>query len=110
VHAAPCNGTPAQQWLAADHYSEGMATLLVITDEKMKAAAEPLVVHKNATGMPAALVTVEEFAGQFLNCPTGCPPDAGLASAVKRGIGYFYRYRGTKYVFLAGDSTHVPVR
>lgn len=110
VRGATCDGTQGQQWFAPAFYSEGMATLLVITDEQMKLAAEPLVAHKNATGMPAALVTVEDFAAQFLHCGTGCPPGIDLASAVKRGIDYFYRYRGTKYVFLAGDSTHVPVR
>jgi hypothetical protein len=76
----------------------------------MKKAAEPLVAHKNATGMPAALVTIDELTERFLNCRTDCPPEADVGSAVKRGIDYFYRYRGTKYVFLAGDSTHVPVR
>jgi hypothetical protein len=73
VHAAACNGTQAQQWFAADHYSEGIATLLIITDEKMKAAAEPLVAHKNATGMPAALTTIDELTQQFLHCGADCP-------------------------------------
>jgi Peptidase family C25/Ricin-type beta-trefoil lectin domain len=110
VRVAVCAGTQGQQWFAPAHYNEGMATLLVVTDAKMKAAAEPLVAHKNATGMPAALVTVDELTKQFLGCYVDCPPGTDLASVVKRGIDYFYRYRGTKYVFLAGDSTHVPVR
>lgn len=110
VRGARCEGSQGQQWLAPAFYSEGMATLLVITDEQMKSAAAPLIAHKNATGMPAALATVEDFTAQFLDCRTDCPPGADIAGAVKRGIDYFYRYRGTKYVFLAGDSTHVPVR
>jgi hypothetical protein len=110
VRAATCEGTQGQQWLAPAFYSEGMATLLVITDEQMKPATEPLIAHKNATGMPAAVMTVEGFTAQFLHCGSICPPGGDVASAVKLGIDYFYRYRGTKYVFLAGDSTHVPVR
>ncbi len=110
VRAATCEDTQGQQWFTPAFYSEGMATLLVVTDEKMKPAAMPLIVHKNANGMPTALATVEEFAAQFLHCQPDCPPGADLASAVKHGIDYFYRYRGTKYVFLAGDSSDVPVR
>ncbi len=110
VRLATCAGTQGQQWFAPAFYSEGMATLLVVTDERMKAAADPLVAHKNTTRMPAAVATVEDFTEQFLHCRSDCPPGTDLAGAVKRGIDYFYRYRGTRYVFLAGDSTHVPVR
>lgn len=110
VRTAACTGTQGQQWFPASFYSEGMATLLVVTDAKMKAAAEALVAHKNRTGMPTALATIDDFTEQFLKCRGNCLPDADLAGAVKSGIDYFYRYRGTKYVFLAGDSTHVPVR
>jgi Peptidase family C25/Ricin-type beta-trefoil lectin domain len=110
VRTATCAGTQGQQWFATSFYSEGIATLLVVTDAKMKAAADTLVAHKNRTGMPAAVANIDDLTEQFLNCRGNCPADADLAGAVKRGIDYFYRYRGTKYVFLAGDSTHVPVR
>jgi hypothetical protein len=105
-----CNGTQAQQWIPTSFFSEGPATLLVVTDATMQAEAQKLVDHKNATGMPAAVVTWQDEDNLF--CHGGlCDPSLGdLPAILKKTIDYYYRYRGTKYVFLAGDDTHVPVR
>lgn len=110
VDLATCNGTQAQQWLATQDYSEGMATLLIVTDDTMRPTLQPLVTHKTSTGMPTALVTVADL--RALACPnnTLCPPSLDPAAIVKRGIDYYYRYRGTKYVLLAGGEMHVPIR
>lgn len=115
VHApldlAPCNGTQAQQFFAPAGYTQGMATLLVVSDESMAPATTQLVSFKNQNKMPAALMTVNDF--RSLVCGSGSNPTCDgkdLAEIVKRGIDFFFRNRGTKYVFLAGDATHVPVR
>jgi hypothetical protein len=86
------------------------ALLLVVTDDVLKPALRPLIAHKNATGMPAQLVTVKDLRALLYPCPGNCwtPPDD--AWVVKAGIDYYYRKYGTRFVFLAGDETHAPVR
>jgi len=109
-----CNGTRAQQWFIPTNYTEGMATLLVIADDAMKPAADQLVAHKNATGLPAASITLEDLNSLYCDATQCNTTSNGVvedkAAVVKHGIDYFYRYRGTQYVFLAGDATHVPMR
>jgi hypothetical protein len=110
LDVAPCNGTQAQNFFLPTDYTQGMATLLVISDESMAPATTQLVSFKNANGMPAALMTVNDLRNLICGSTGAGCASLDNAAVVKLGIDFFYRNRGTKYVFLAGGPTHVPAR
>jgi hypothetical protein len=108
-----CNGTTSQQWIMADLFVSGPATLLIVTSDAFAGTFNDFLLHKQAMGLSAKLLTMSQVRaayqdpsqnqiGQYLD------PDDALA--LKRAIEDFYRNFGTKYVLLAGDATQVPVR
>jgi hypothetical protein len=76
--------------------------LLVIAPEQFLAAVQPLVHHKNSTGMTAAAVSVESCTGFFVG--------ADYPERIKRAIQVAHEALGTRYVMLVGDAAHFPVR
>jgi hypothetical protein len=83
--------------------------LLILTHKKpggedFVAALQPLVQHKNATGMPAKLVTLEEI----YEIPALRGHDH--PEIIKRAIARAKLRWGVKYVMLVGDSDRFPVR
>jgi len=76
--------------------------LLIITPVEFQPAAEPLAVHKSATGMPTTLKTLEHICGRF--------PGADDPEKIKRAIEHYHRFNGIKYVMLVGDVDKFPVR
>ena len=65
-------------------------------------ALQPLVTHKNATGMPTIAVSISQMTNYFrgLDDP----------EKIKRGIQYAHEHLGTQYVMLVGDAHWFPVR
>jgi len=61
--------------------------------------------HKNATGMPAHLVSVDSL----LNPLEASGPQAHPWQ-IKRLIARAHERLGTRYALLAGDASHIPVR
>ncbi len=78
------------------------ATLLILAPQPFLAALEPLVEHKNATGMPTLMADVRACIDQY----------EGRDDAVmlKRAIQYAVECLGTQYVLLVGDGSLVPLR
>ena len=101
--------TPTEQSLLSDTYD-----LVIITPQKYKRAAEPLVEHKNNIGITTILVTLEEIYDST-HFPTQGRDDA-------EKIKYFLRHAldswGIEYVLLIGgrnggittEKWDVPVR
>jgi hypothetical protein len=63
------------------------------------------IAHKNATGMPAHLVSLDAV----LN-PLVAQPPAGRPWLIKQLIARAHEQLGTRYVLLAEDPSHIPVR
>ena len=83
--------------------------LLILTHKKpdgedFVAALQPLVKHKNATGMPTKLLTLEEI--------YETPPFRGYEhpEIIKKAIADARLRWGIRYVMLVGDSDRFPVR
>lgn len=79
---------------------ERTPSLLVIAPNALADAVRPLVEHKNRTGLPARLVTIESLA-----------KDSGKddAERVKRAI-FSAHADGARFVLLVGDASLFPVR
>jgi hypothetical protein len=80
----------------------GSRPFLIIAPSEFMAALEPLVAHKNATGMPAIAVSIPQLTAHF--------PGADDPEKIKRGIQYAHEHWDTQYVMLAGDPHWFPVR
>lgn len=78
------------------------AALLVVAQQAFGAALQPLVDWKNATSMPAAMVSIESLRGA---CDGIDDPER-----IKRGIWQAHVNLGVKYVLLVGDASMFPVR
>ena len=78
------------------------ASLLVVTPQAFEAKLQPLVDWKNATSMPAAMVTIEALREA---CDGIDDPER-----IKRGIWQAYLNLGVRYVLLVGDASVFPVR
>jgi hypothetical protein len=76
-------------------------SLLVIAPDALAEAMAPLVEHKNRTGMPARLVTIES-----LDRASGTDDPA----RVKRAIAAAHEEHGARWVLLVGDASLFPVR
>lgn len=75
---------------------------LIIAPEEFMAALEPLVAHKNVTGMPTIAVTIGQMTTYFRGIDD--------PEKIKRGIQYAHEHLGTQYVMLVGDPHWFPVR
>jgi Peptidase family C25 len=80
----------------------GPRSFLIIAPDEFMAALEPLVAHKNSTGMPTLAVSIAQLTSRF--------PGADDPEKIKRGIQYAYEHLGTQYVMLVGDPHWFPVR
>src|SRR5476649_218047 len=96
---APVRAEPAARNPLA---SLGNSTLLIIAPEEFLNALQPLVKHKNSTGMPANAVSIAELTASF--------PGADDPEKIKRGIQYAYEHLSTQYVMLVGDAQWFPTR
>ena len=76
--------------------------LLVIAPDKFLPALQPLVDHKNSTGMPTVVVSLSSLTRFF----TGNDDP----EKIKRAIQYAHENLATQYVMLAGDASWVPAR
>jgi hypothetical protein len=77
--------------------------LLVITHDDFAQAIQPLVDHKNRTGMPAFAVKLSQIV-QGLNDPSTHP------LAIKKLIAEGHEHHGVYYVMLVGDAGKIPTR
>jgi len=76
--------------------------LLVIAPGSFMPAVQPLVQHKNATGMPTVVLSLSSLTAYF--------PGVDAPERIKRGIQYAHENLGTEYVILVGDAHWFPVR
>lgn len=77
-------------------------TLLILAPDEFMPALEPLVAHKNKTGMPTNAIAISKLKPYF--------EGRDDPAIIKRAIRYAYENLSTKYVMLAGDAHSVPVR
>jgi hypothetical protein len=80
----------------------GPRLLLIIAPDEFMAALEPLVAHKNSTGMPTVAVSIAQLTSRF--------PGVDDPEKIKRGIQYAHEHLGAQYVMLVGDAHWFPVR
>jgi hypothetical protein len=80
----------------------GNWTFLIIAPEEFVPALQPLVQHKNSTGMPTIAVSIAQLTSFFQGTDD---PDK-----IKRGIQYGYEHLATQYVMLVGDAHWFPTR
>src|ERR1700689_3116747 len=80
----------------------GPRSLLIIAPDEFMAALEPLVAHKNSTGMPTVAVSIAQLTSRF--------PGVDDPEKIKRGIQYAHEHLGAQYVMLVGDAHWFPVR
>ena len=82
----------------------GKAKLLIVAPKLFVSALQPLVEHKNRTGMPTALVSLEEIKAAW----TSTEDDP---AKIKRTIWkYATAQSPIKYVMLVGDMSLLPCR
>jgi len=81
---------------------KGQRLFLIIAPNEFMDALEPLVAHKNSTGMPTIAVSIAQLTSHFSG--------ADDPERVKRGIQYAVEHLGTQYVMLVGDAHWFPVR
>ena len=77
--------------------------LLIIAPDNFLGILQPLIDHKNATGMPSFAISLEEIVGKNtdkLNHPL----------KIKKLIAKAHEQHGTWYVMLAGDASLIPVK
>lgn len=84
--------------------------LLIIAPDAFLAAVQPLVAHKNATGMPATAVSISSLKSFFGAAMPGQPAPADDAEMIKRAIQYAHENLGSAYVLLVGDGANLPTR
>jgi len=101
---AECKLLQAPSMESADPFGgvTGPRPFLIIAPYEFIPALEPLVAHKNTTGMPTLAVSIAQLTSRF----------AGVddAEKIKRGIQYAHEHLGVQYVMLVGDPHWFPVR
>ncbi len=95
---APADVATPDPFLSAS----GPHPFLIIAPDEFIAALEPLVAHKNSTGMPTLAVSIARLTSYF--------PGADDPEKIKRGIQYAHEHLDTQYVMLVGDAHWFPVR
>ena len=76
--------------------------LLIITPEEFMPALIPLRDHKNATGTPTEIITLEDIYRDYRG--------ADEPESIKMAISHYENYNSIKYVMLVGDVDKFPVR
>jgi hypothetical protein len=82
--------------------------LLVIAHEEFAQAIQPLVDHKNRTGMPTFMVTLAQIVRPLINNPQTDVRTHPLA--IKKLIAQAHEQFGVYYVMLVGDASKIPTR
>ncbi len=82
----------------------GTYALLIIAPGEFEPALDPLVAHKNATGITTTLVTLESIYGDARFVGVDEPEQ------IKQTIAYYEGHYGIQYAMLAGDVDKLPVR
>ena len=102
--AAAAAATPAPSKTTTDPFAgvTGPRTLLIIAPDEFMPALEPLVAHKNSTGIPTLAVSIAQLASHFAG--------ADDPEKIKRGIQFAHEHLSTKYVMLVGNPHWFPVR
>jgi len=85
-------------WRNATHPTK----LLVIAPQQFENALQPLILHKNDTGMPALLMTIGRVNQYFSGRDD--------PERIKRCIADAHEKLGVQYVMLVGDASLLPVR
>jgi Peptidase family C25 len=80
----------------------GPRPLFIIAPDEFMAALEPLVAHKNSTGMPTVAVSIAQLTSRFSGVDD--------PEKIKRGIQYAHEHLGAQYVMLVGDAHWFPIR
>jgi len=88
------NGVYADSGVVEDY------SLLIITPEEFVDTLVPLVEHKNSTGMPTLVKTLENI--YLFQTGTDDP------EKIKRAIAEYTEDYGIDYVMLVGDCNQVP--
>ena len=83
-------------------YAAGDADLLIITPLEFSAALTPLVEHKNTTGMPTRMITLEDIYATFVGDDE--------PEKIKYAIRHYYDTENISYVMLVGDCNKFPIR
>jgi hypothetical protein len=78
------------------------AELLIVGPPALLPALQPLVAHKQTTGMPTLMVELDAVVERY--------EGRDEVEMLKRGITYAVECLGTRYVLLAGDASVMPVR
>lgn len=76
--------------------------LLIIAPARFEAALEPLVDHKNVTGIATTVLSLGDASRLY--------EGQDLPEKIKRAIAYYERHHFVRYVMLVGDSDIFPVR
>jgi CSLREA domain-containing protein len=84
------------------------AVYLLITNQALSTAFQPLVDRRTSQGRPGQLLTVEWIDAHY----DGTRPDGGtdLPTKIRNCIKDYYEHHGTRWVALGGDDQIVPVR
>jgi hypothetical protein len=82
--------------------NSGKRKLLVIAPAAYLADVQPLIAHKNQTGIPAIAASIESITSFF--------PGADEPEQIKQAIRYAKENLSTQYVMLVGDAANFPVR
>jgi len=84
------------------HPVTGIVKLLVIAPQSFVDVLQPFIAHKNKTGLPARVLTVESLRASYAG---GDDPEK-----VKSAIAQAHQKLGVQYVMLVGDASLIPVR
>ncbi|CAA6807423.1 MAG: Peptidase C25 gingipain (Fragment) [uncultured Thiotrichaceae bacterium] len=76
--------------------------LIIISPRGFNQALAPLVEHKNSTGMPCLLVSLEDIQDRFYG--------KDFPEQVKRAIAHYNQENKSRYFMLVGDTDIFPVR
>lgn len=76
--------------------------LLIIAPARFEATLQPLVDHKNATGIATTVLSLGDASRDY--------DGRDLPEKIKRAIASFERHHFVRYVMLVGDSDIFPVR
>jgi hypothetical protein len=111
-----CNGVEAQQWVPANLYVNGPATLLIVTSAAFAPTFTNFVAHKQSIGIATKLLTMSQITAAYPALLRTITP-SGYAIftnddplSLKMAIADYYQNLGTKYVLLGGDNSQVPMR
>jgi hypothetical protein len=80
----------------------GQKAFLIVAPDQFMPAVQPLVAHKNLTGMPTIAVSISSITSYFQGVDD--------AEKIKRAIQYAHENLLTQFVMLVGDAANFPVR